>query len=469
MNWITSQVLATALVVVVMGAHIGVISAEEREIMEGYQEIELIVAPDVPDAMQSRGVISVARIRLPADLFSAEPPDGVPEPVVIPIADDRVVALLEQSRQTTEDGKTYVIGVDNLTPHSRFVMLLQDDVLQRGEIRLHNEVINFTAPELDSDDNFLIFRMLTVDPSLLPEEREPVEHHLPGSDPRAGSQNIPELPPPAPVTTLVEVKLMVVYTPAAKAASESLWGESIEDTIDFSVFLANIGYEYQAGVTLNLVHTQQVSYTETGDLAKDIDRLACPCDHLIEGVGNNHLNEVFVPWKAYQADIVSLWVHTPSEAGIANIMSTVSTDFAPLAVNVVHWGAATLGLTFDHEIGHNFGARHDRKQDPNDGMPYNHNHGFVNVAQEQVTIMAYPSSCSPLGFSCSRSTNWSDPNLLPVNTWGLAIGPLAADNARALELSVPTIASLELKHNLVGCCVKTGTFWHTKWKPGPCP
>jgi hypothetical protein len=147
----------------------------------------------------------------------------------------------------------------------------------------------------------------------------------------------------------------------------------------------------------------------------------------------------------------------------------VTPNFAPLAANVVDWYAASMGLSFDHEIGHNFGARHDRTQDPTDGLPYSHNHGFVNLAQQRVTIMAYPSTCNSLGFPCPRSPVWSDPTELPVNTWGVASGPFAADNARALELSAPTVAAFEQQHNLVGCCVNTGTFWNKDWRPGPCP
>jgi hypothetical protein len=54
--------------------------------------------------------------------------------------------------------------------------------------------------------------------------------------------------------------------------------------------------------------------------------------------------------------------------------------------------------------------------------------------------------------------------------WGIASGADAADNARTLRESKDTMSQLfEQGEEWIGCCVKSGGIFHTKYHPGKCP
>jgi hypothetical protein len=467
-----------------LATYSGDAGAQPMEVVVPEGEFQLVLSDDIPDEMRDIGVLRSGLIRLPADIF-AGPSD---DPVVIPIADNRSIELVEGSRQVAGASRTYVRGTVDSDSRSQFVMQLVDNTLQRGEIRIANEVINLTAPQPANSD--LIFRFLVFDSAVVPDERDALDPNISESNSSAINAQ-PDEPidaqsddsgndlggddPPDPVPVAgaapVEVKLMVAFTPAAKVLAESIWLVPIEETIIWTVDLANYGFEDQGGVTFDLVHTELVPYVESNDIGIDIDRLACPCDHKIDSVGSNHLNEVFDPWKTNDADIVSLWIASPGQqdAGIAYTMPQLSTNFAPFAVNVVDVWAAVVNYSFEHEIGHNFGARHDRAQSTIFGAPYNFNHGWVNLSAQQVTMMAYTKTCDSFGYDCVRVPIWSDPDYPTAGDWGIASGPFAADNARTLSTSAPTVADFNTKKNLVGCCINTGNWLYKKWRPGACP
>lgn len=461
--------LAIALLCAALCSLPGLLSAQPMVIVAGGNELTPI--DEIPPAMAERGVIRLASLVVPPELF-VYPLAG---PVVMPIDIEREVSLVEKSRRYI-NGKTYVIGVVSEAPNSRFVMMLEDGALRHGEIRAYGEVNNLTAPE--PVDDGIELTLVTIDPSLQPEAREPAERVQPGPGQGQGTA----IPVPLEGVDASEdagvdhvVRIMVVYTPAARQAFD-IWEvnptRTIDDEIEWAVFLANLGYEDQGNFILELVHTREVNYAETGNIAEDLERLACPCDHMKDGIGDNHLNEVFTPWRNYEADLVSLWVDYWNDPGYANIINPVSINFAPLAVSVVDWGAAVPGFSFEHEIGHNFGARHDRLGDPTDGEPYVYNHGYVNAPASEVTVMAYRSSCKPIPplTKCERVQVWSDPDHVPAGDWGVASGSNSADNARVLRTSAETMSKLfEEGEELIGCCINHGGWFNLKWGPGKCP
>lgn len=462
-NWATLSVLLT-LALMLYSATAMAQPEDNDLVVEGS---ELTPVDEIPPGMVERGVIRLDILQVPVDFFVQPPDPGVSEPVVIWIDSDRTVSLVETARREVGD-KVYVLGEVADSPHSRFSMVLQDGMVDRGEIRLHNEAIFITTTEVSASS--MQMQMITVDPSLLPQEREPSERNLPGAGPDV-------VPPPEgggpdeDEDDPTVVKILVVYTEAARIALNIFFTgtRTIEEVIEDSVFLSNFSFALHGEFVLELVHMEEVNYKETGDIIKDRNRLACPCDHKFKGIGDNHLNEVFEPWKTFEADIVSLWLNYVGDSGIAFIMSDVTTNFAPYAVSVVDWGAAFFNYSFEHEIGHNFGARHHREHDPDDGLPYMFNHGGWNQPAQMVTIMTYRSVCQ-FGVDCDRVAVWSNPDYPPIGAWGLATGVDAADNARALRESKGTISQLhEQGSDLVGCCVNVGNWINQKWQPGECP
>lgn len=477
------SVIGIAAVAVFASAIVGVAAAQESEDASLMEGVVFTVIDEVPAPLRVRGVIRAGTVRLPSDTFGEEPPDDPPEPVTIPIGVGRSVNLIEQRRQPASNGKTMVIGIEDGVPHSRFIMFVKDGVLLHGEIRLQDVIVNLTAPE--PDNGFTIFQLLAVDPRGFPDERRPVRHSGGGGegDPavRDESATADQIAPEdalgltgesnAEGPAVVEVKVLVAYTPMAKEMTEASWpNQSIEEKIIEAIDGANAALVPQAGIRLVHAGTVPLPYLEDLDIEVDLRRLACPCDHRMSGVGNNHLNGIFQAWKDSGADLVSLWIHSPvGDAGISYDPAYFANDVARRSVSVVDWYYATWALSFDHEIGHNFYAVHDRAQEPDEALPWNYNYGFVNADYNVVTMMAYTSTCASFGAACTRIGNWSDPTLSPPNVWGLASGPLAAHNARTLNETRTTIANLSDNQDEVGCCIKYGNWLISKYRPGPCP
>lgn len=438
---------------------------------------ERLPAPEHAD----RGVVRMATVTLPADIFTMPPPRGDPPPTVnVPIGAGLVVELVEERRR--EDGDaTRINGVANVAGFSRFSAVLEDGRLARLKIRIDSEVFRLTATGVTNGS--IEFHLVVVDAMQIPAERAPIEPSLPSGrrddfQSRSADDPLPVAPldgPPPTPEPYTEVNIAVFYTFAAKVEAAGLpFFVDIEDEIDDAIQDANITFEGQLGLTLNPVYVGEVNYTEDGDIAVDLDRLTCPCDNKIDAVGSNHLNGVFTPWKSNAADIVSLWVRDLDEAGIANIMSGRTMDFAPRAASVVDWVAATANYSFEHEIGHNFGARHDRFKDNSEGYPDAFNHGYINMLTAttgRTTLMGYPTVCPVLGASCFRLPIWSDPFFPVAGDWGvMPPSNISAHNKRTLQLSLPFIKDFETMHSTwLGCCVNVGTFFKKEWRPGPCP
>ncbi|MBI3658915.1 hypothetical protein HY230_00370 [Candidatus Acetothermia bacterium] len=92
------------------------------------------------------------------------------------------------------------------------------------------------------------------------------------------------------------IDVMVVYTPAARSAAGGT--SAIQAAIDLMVSTTNQAYT-NSGITtrLNLVHSEEVSYTETGG-TEDLDRLTNSSDGFMDNVHSLR--------NTYGADLVAL-------------------------------------------------------------------------------------------------------------------------------------------------------------------
>jgi hypothetical protein len=226
-----------------------------------------------------------------------------------------------------------------------------------------------------------------------PREADPIEVELPAADLAAAADTVM-------ADTADVIDVMVVYTPLAQARAGGEAG--IANLVNLGVAETNTSYA-SSGVhqRLRLVHHALVDYSEPSSFNTALTELR-------GGIGT--LNGVPALRNAVGADLVMMLVHpqSPSACGIAFLMTTVSTAFAPNGYSVTDTDCVA-GFTFAHELGHNMGARHDWYVD-NGTTPFTYAHGYVNPAlgQRWRTIMAYPDHCGAMGFSCTRLLRWAN-------------------------------------------------------------
>jgi len=210
------------------------------------------------------------------------------------------------------------------------------------------------------------------------------------------------------------IDILVAYTADARSGEGST--ANMEVLIDLAVAETNQSYA-NSGITqrLNLVHTEEVVYTESGNIGTDRNRLKATAD--------GYMDNVHTLRNTYAADVVTLIVENGGGyCGIAYIMTTVSTAFEDSGFNVTARGCATGYYSFGHELGHIMSARHDWYVDNTNNSPYTYNHAYLNVTDQWRTIMGYNNNCNASGVYCTRLPYWSNPN---VNYGGDPMGVAA--------------------------------------------
>jgi len=219
--------------------------------------------------------------------------------------------------------------------------------------------------------------------------------------------------------------VMVVYTPAARAAAGST--TAMNALINLAITETNTAYS-NSGVNprVRLVHTEEVSYMESDDFTADLNCLTNATDGCIDNVHTLR--------DTHGADLVSLFIEGGFNCGLAWVMTDLSNNFESFAFSIVRRTCATGNFSFGHEIGHNMGLQHARANQPPDGVfPYSH--GYVDPANKFRTIMGTGATF--------RIQHFSNP---AVSFGGYPTGvdfqdPDSADSARSLNNTAITVAN----------------------------
>lgn len=217
------------------------------------------------------------------------------------------------------------------------------------------------------------------------------------------------------------VDIFIAYTPAAR---DYAGGENaMLSAINSHVALTNTCYaNSDIAITLRLVGTALVNYTESSSLSTDLGRL--------QNLSDGYMDETGTLRDAYGADLVSL-IRRDAAAGVAGIayVDTAISTFAPYACSVVADVWASGNLAFPHELGHNFGCYHDRQNASGATHPYAYGWRFYgNNSQQYITVMAY--------YPGTRIPYFSNPSITyQGQPTGVVSGPTAADNALMHEIN----------------------------------
>ena len=208
------------------------------------------------------------------------------------------------------------------------------------------------------------------------------------------------------------IDLLVVWSPEAEEEAGS--GENMVATVDHLVAYANKAFaDSGTQVRLNVPHMQMVDTEDDGGLNvwHSLHGRETALDH------RNVRETVMDLRERAGADLVHFVASGYPCSGIANILTDPDGfDGSHLSMTMY----ACTSNVFVHEIGHNFGLRHERYLDarkPQKVAAYSH--GYVNQAAFEPeasravawkTIMAYGEQCADLLWDCQWLPRFSNPD-----------------------------------------------------------
>ncbi|MGH7596287.1 MAG: M12 family metallo-peptidase [bacterium] len=378
------------------------------------QQVDFISYPDErtvrlpPEAQQRLAAIKVRPTSISVRLIQFQNLTTLSsqQQLRIPIPGLGQLVVTATKIEQPDTSKVFWSGVlqDNRSP--LFFTVVNGDVTGM----IHTERAVFSIEPLGAGHHVLI----ALDQSKFGPDDPPDASSKISPDKNHGVQ-VPEMQPSksfseALTTVGPVIDLLVAYTPAVASASgniSSLIGACI-DVTKLTLTNSNVNAD------VALVHSVQVSYTESGFTNIDVNRL--------QGTSDGYMDNVHALRDQYGADIVVLLIAYADFLGQAyGIEVSASGAFC-----VVEDNPAVGNYTFPHEIGHLVGDRHDN--DPTPG----YNHGYVYAPAYWRTVMAVPYS------GINRIPYWSNPNKI---YGGVPMGTTCCnDNARKWNERASTVA-----------------------------
>jgi peptidyl-Asp metalloendopeptidase len=344
------------------------------------------------------------------DAVPASKPGG-PRAIELNLFDDaRYVAELQQIKNATPAAVVRWVGTLRQQPDSSVVLS------ERGRA---------IAANIRTTEG----RMFQIRPT-----GEPGAHVIEELNSQPLPRDAPSrIPPPEPAPGVAAdpvacadsdtLDVMVAYTKAALTKVGGL--AAMNGLIDLGEIEANKGYEDSR-------MTQRIRIVERVEVAYDESTGYDAALEAITGMSDGKMDNIHALRNQRRADLVSLWIDNPDWCGKAwQMPAGAGSGFASKAFSTVNVDCATGYYSFAHEMGHNQGADHDRK---NAAAPSTFAFGYCLQHPSDPlfrTIMAY--ACASV--DCPRINLWSNPAVTYKGVpTGVAEGdPNAADNHLALE------------------------------------
>ena len=250
---------------------------------------------------------------------------------------------------------------------------------------------------------------------------------LPPKDPRQYAQSVHSWRQ----SDANQIDLLVIYPTAVKnkiGSEESTIAEITKAVADSNLCFRNS----RVALQLRLVHCEESSYSPTGNLDVDLDRLTNKNDGFLDNVHTLR--------DQYGADIVTLLSTDSSSGGLAKTLTFPSLKFADSAFNVCVWDQiGAPGYTLAHEIGHNLGCLHNREDVTDLTESSNYDYGqfaygkrWFSGSEGYKTVMSYNDTDQTFKNSIPYFSNPA------VSYLGTTTGnENSENNALALNLSAP--------------------------------
>ena len=325
-------------------------------------------------------------------------------------------AISDRSEDRSQENFTWHGHIDG-APDSQVILVALDGVLV-GNIRAVGRY--FQIRYIGNG----VHVVREIDELSFPPDGEPIPINL-------TSPSALKIPDQLAADSGARFDVMVLYTPAALAAGGGT--AAMTALANLAVAETNTAYS-RSGVIprVRLVYTGEVGgYTEVGDFNTDLSRLRSPSDGFMDDIHSLR--------NAVGADLVSLIIEgNGTLCGVGYLMSTESAGFNASAFSVSARNCATGNYSFGHELGHNMGLRHDRIDDPANGV-FPHSHGYVDVINNFRDIMGVAPGCG----GCPRIQNFSNPNVFHNGfSTGVPQGASnSADAAASLNATAFTVAN----------------------------